>query len=217
VKENGVRVGDTIISPTATARNIGAYFDSEMDMKDQISHTIRSCYSQIRSIAKIDSAKKIIHAFVVSRLDTLNSLLVKLPECHLSKLQRILNSAARLVMKEKKSCHITPVLKDLHWLPVEYRIKYKILLLVFKCLCGEGPVYLSVLLEPYVPGRELRSAERCQVKDVRVQKTYGERAFSVAGPRLWNTMPIELKNAKTVSSFRKALKTHLFKLYFKDT
>ena len=192
-----------------------------MDMKDQISHTIRSCYCQMRAIAKIrrfltlDSAKKIVHAFVTSRLDTLNSLLIKLPECQLNKLQLIQNNAARLVMKKKMSCYITPVLKDLHWLPVEYRVQYKILLLIFKCLCGKGPVYLSQLLEHYTPERDLRSSEDYQLKDTRVRKVYGSRAFAIAGPRLWNTLPITIKNCATVSSFKTAIKTHLFSIHLK--
>ena len=220
VKEDHVRVGDTRILKSTVARNIGGYLDENMDMKDQISQTIRSCYSQMRAIAKIrryltlNSAKKIVHAFVTSRLDTLNSLLINLPECHLNKLQLIQNNAARLVMK-KMSCHITTVLKDLHWLPVEYRVKYKILLLIFKCLCGKGPVYLSQLLERYVPERDLRSSEDHQLKDARVRKVYGSRAFAIAGPRLWNTLPITMKNCATVSSFKTAVKTHLFKIHFK--
>ena len=152
------------------ARNIGAYLDSTMDMKEQISHTIRSCYCQMRAIAKIrrfltlDSTKKLVHAFITSRLDTLNSLLIKLPECQLNKLQLIQNNAARLVMQKKMSCYITPVLKDLHWLPVEYRVQYKILLLIFKCLCGKGPVYLSKLLEHYTPERDQQIKSPCFLK-----------------------------------------------------
>ena len=162
----------------------------------------------------MDSAKKIVHAFVSSRLDSLNSLLVKLPDCQLNRLQVIQNSAARLVTNNKKSCNITPVLKELHWLPVEHRIEYKILLLVYKCLCGEGPVYLRALLEQYSPAKDLRSSAQCQLKDFRVQKVYGTRAFAVAGPRLWNKLPLHIKNSPTVSTFKTAIKTHLFNIYF---
>jgi hypothetical protein len=220
VKVNCVKVGDSDVLPSTSARNIGAYLDNTMDMKDHIAHTIRSCYYQIRLIAKIrkfltmDSAKKIVHAFVSSRLDSLNSLLVKLPDCQLNRLQVIQNSAARLVTNNKKSCNITPVLKELHWLPVEHRIDYKILLLVYKCLCGEGPVYLRALLEEYSPAKDLRSSTQCQLRDCRVQKVYGSRAFGVAGPRLWNKLPLHIKNSPTVDAFKTAIKTHFFNIYF---
>jgi len=109
-------------------------------------------------------------------------------------------------------CHaITPLLFDLHWLPVKFRIDYKILLLVFKCLHGEGPEYLASLLEHYQQPIALRSVSQHRLREVRSKKKYGERAFSVAGPRLWNDLPIQLKMSETVNSFKTALKTYLFR------
>ena len=122
VNINHVTVGNSKIEANDTARNIGAHFDSNMDMKPHVNTVIRACYHQIRLIAKIrkylsmDSASKLIHAFVTSRLDNLNSLLVELPDYVLNKLQLVQNNAARLVAREKKSSHVTPLLKQLHWL-----------------------------------------------------------------------------------------------------
>ena len=124
VKINQVTVGNSKIEAKDTPRNIGAHFDSHMDMKFHVNAVIRSCYHQIRSRAKIrkylsmDSASKLIHAFVTSRLDNLNSLLVEQPDYVLDKLQLVQNNAARLVAKEKKSSHVTHLLKQLHWLPI---------------------------------------------------------------------------------------------------
>ncbi len=191
-----------------------------MEMKDQISNTIRSCYSQVRAIAKIlisdnrfckGNSAHLPH----QGLGYIKLLLIELPDYYINKLQLIQNNAARLVMREKRNCHITPVLKNLHWLPVDYRIKYKILLLVYKCLCDKGPVYLLKLLELYTPKINLRSSHDFQLKDQRVQKVYGERAFAIAGPRLWNTLPLTIKNCATVSSFKTAIKTHFFNIHFK--
>ena len=152
------------------ARNLGAYLDETMDMKDHISHTIRSCYSQLRSIAKIrgylttDSVQKIVHAFVTSRMDTFNSLLIQLPQCPVKRFQLIQNNVARLVMKKKRNCSITPVLKDLHWLPVEYKVQNKVPLQEYKYLCDKAPAYLSQLLKRYTPKKNLRSSKEYQLR-----------------------------------------------------
>ena len=217
-----VQVGDSQIARSTTARNIGAYFDSEMTLSDHISITIRSSYNQIRSIAKIrkyltsESAKKLVHAFITSRLDNLNSLLINLPNHQISRLQKVQNSAARLITRQKMDCHVTPLLKDLHWLPVESRIKYKILLQVFKCLSMKGPAYLCELLHEYMPDRTLRSSSQLLLEETRVNKMYGSRAFAVVGPQLWNRLPMTIKTCSTISSFKTAIKTHLFAIEFPD-
>ena len=109
--------------------------------------------------------------------------------------------------------HITPILKQLHWLPVKFRLQYKALLMVFKILNGTAPEYLSELILHYKPKRSLRSENQSllQVPSTRL-KTFGDRAFSVFGPRLWNNLPLHVKETNTLELFKKALKTHLFQL-----
>ena len=129
--------------PSKSARNIGTFMDSALNMETHINNIIRSCYAQIHSISKIrryltiDAAKTIVHAFVLSRLDNLNSLLYDIPASKkLERLQMVQNNAARLTVKQSRMDHIPPTLIKLHWLPVKYRIEYKILLLVYKCVTG---------------------------------------------------------------------------------
>jgi hypothetical protein len=219
VKVSGwtVTVGDAEIFPSKSARNIGAVMDSNLTMKPHMNNTIRSCYAQLYSISKIrkyltvDATKIIIHAFISSRMDNLNSLLYKLPDCVINRLQRVQNSAARLIVKLRKRDHITPTLIELHWLPVVSRIDYKILLLIFKCLIGKAPTYLSDLLHQYSPSRSLRSSSQNLLKEHRATKTYGERAFGTCAPKLWNSLPITLRQCKTIPTFKAGLKTFLFK------
>ena len=93
-------------------------------------------------------------------------------------------------------------------------LQHKILLLIYKCLHGEGPAYLASMLEKYDPIRTLRSSSKARLREHRVSKWYGKRAFSVAGPRLWNALPSPTKNSQSVDTFKKSLKTHLFSKAF---
>jgi hypothetical protein len=100
----------------------------------------------IRKYLSRELTETLIHAFISSRLDYCNSLLYGLPNCQLAKLQRVQNAAAHLIFQESKYCRITSLLKNLHWLPVKYRIDFKVLLLTFKAIHGMAPQYSSNLI-----------------------------------------------------------------------
>ena len=137
-----------------------------------------------------ESTKTVVHAYVTCRPDNCNSLLLGSPKYMIQKLQRVQNCAARLEAWQLRAARICPVLKQLHWLPVEQRITFKVLLLTFKVLNNLAPPYLRQLIVPYNPTRNLRSAGRhlLEVPNVRL-KSYGDRASSVAAPKLWNKIP----------------------------
>ena len=121
-------------------------------------------------------------------------------------------------MRQQKWCNITPLLKELHWLPVEYRIKYKIVLLVYKCLHDKGPVYLSLLLKDYHPQTSmcLRSSKKELLNKHLTEKGYGDRAFAVAGPKLWNALSLDVRKSISVATFKAAIKTHYFEECYKS-
>jgi hypothetical protein len=110
--------------------------------------------------------------------------------------------------------HVTPYLKTLHWLPVHLRIEFKLLLLTYKILNGLAPAYLCDLIVRKKLPRELRSSSICDLKVPRSRTTsYGDRAFSVAAPKLWNALPPEIRDAPTLTMFKSVLKTHLFRKF----
>jgi len=137
---NTLCLGASVIEPTRSAKNIGVIVDAELSMIPHVNNICKACYGQLRSIARIrpnlteEATKTLVHSFVTSRLDSCNSILYGLSDQTLHKLQLVQNSAARIVTRTKRHEHITPILKRLHWLPIKYRIVYKICLTVFKCL-----------------------------------------------------------------------------------
>ena len=139
----------------------------------------------------------------------------KLQHVKIKKLQHVQNAAARLITLSRKHEHITPILLNLHWLPVNYRIIFKILLITYKALNDLAPTYVRDLLTPYTPPRQLRSSSKDLLSIPHFNlKTYGARSFSVAAPTLWNTLPSDIKNSSSVSLFKHKLKTFLFKKAF---
>ena len=133
----------------------------------------------------------------------------------IQKLQCVQNCAAHLVAGQPRVAHICPILKELHWLPNEQQITFKVLLLTFTALNNLAPPYLSQLIVPYNPTRNLRSAGKhlLEVPNVRL-KSYGDRAFLVAAPKHWNEIPLDIKLSRSVDVLKSRLKTYLFRLVF---
>ena len=152
-----------------------------------------------RRVLTEDATKTVMQSLVMSHLDYCNALLIGIQQDLIAKLQRLQNSAARIVSRTRKYEHITPVLIKLHWLLIKFRIQFKVLLLVYKALNGLAPKYIKELLVHYKPRRHLRLK-------------FGDRAFSISAPRLWNALPQHLKGSTTCQAFKKCLKTHLFRL-----
>ena len=154
---------------------------------------------------------------VTSRLDYGNALLFEVNSGLINKLQWVQNTAARLITRTKKHNHITPVFVSLQWIPVQYRIQYKLFLYTFTALNELAPIYLEELINIYQPTRSLRSENEMRLIQPHVRtKQYGERHFDKATANLWNSLPIHLRHERSIELFKKNLKTYLFKLAFSD-
>lgn len=211
----------TIIPLSQTVTNLGVKMDPQLTFEAHINHLCKTSFyhlrniSKVRSILSLSDAEKLVHAFVSSRLDYCNALLIGIPRKSLQRLQYIQNSAARILMRVRKHEHITPILHSLHWLPISTRIEYKVSLLTHQCIYGHAPPYLKELINPHNTKRSVRSTHSNLLHIPRTRlTTMGDRAFCAAAPKLWNALPDTLRAPQSTECFKKGLKTFLFSKAF---
>ena len=164
-----------------------------------------TAYYHLRKISKVrkqfnrSTTETFVNTFITSRLDYCNSLICSLPNKLLQKLQRVQNSAAKLIMLKKKRDHVTPLLKELHWLPIKYRSEFKILVITWKILHSSAPENIVNLITQYKPLRNLRSSnENFLIRSSIPRNCSGHRAFSNLSPFLWNGIPSAIQKIHSV-------------------
>ena len=233
VEGNNIQAADKV-------RNLGATFDRTLSAEAFINTTCKSVWYILRNISRVrnsltyDTCNTIMQSYVMSRLDYCNALLYGAPKYQLDRLQKVQNYAARVIARVPKYCritkkhiNITPTLAALHWLPIKQRVQYKIALYVYKGLHGLAPSYISDMLVLYSSTGTSRQRKAQQtVHSLVVPRarldTYGQRAFAVAGPKVWNNLPRDLRIiehpptdvTKSVVRFKILLKTHLFRVAY---
>lgn len=206
-----------LIVPSDTVRNLGVAFDSELSFHNHISKICSTSFYHIRHLRQVrssldkNSAIILANALVSSKLDFCNSLFYGLPATSVNRLQKVQNALARVVVPSvKRSHHITPTLRDLHWLPINNRITFKVASITFKTLQSQQPSYLFDLLSPHKPSRNLRSADLHLLTVPFVKTAFGRRSFFYAAPTIWNSLPLHLRMSTSILSFYSGLKTFLF-------
>ena len=216
-----LNIGDKSISPSDRVRNLGVVFDSQMSMSGHINSLCSSLTYQLRNISRIrrfldyDTCHLVTRALVLSRINYGNGLLLGANKSDIQRLKRIQNWAAKLVCKSHKWDHATPCLCELHWLTVDKRITFKVLMTICKCLNMISPCYLSASVSPYRPARaSLRLASDTTLlavpNTIKLLKSAERRTFCYVAPRMWNELPRKIRESNSVSQFKKALKTYLF-------
>ena len=135
-----------------------------------------------------------------------------MPDKDIARLQRVQNCLARVVTKAPRFSLSVPILKRLHWLPVKFRIHFKICTVTFRTLTENQPAYLADLVNRPKCSKYLRSTNSNRFVAPRIKTKTGSRAFSISGPALWNALPVPIRNAETILTFWKLHKSHLFDL-----
>ena len=224
IPQSAFSVGNNVISSSPVVRDLGIYLDSGLTMTAHISKTVSNCFAALRQIRSVRRSLptqvtlSLVIALVLTRLDCGNAVLAGLPARQLNRLQSVLHAAARLIYRARKFDHVTPLLRELHWLSVPERITFKLATLVFRCLHGLAPAYLA---EAFNRAADVES--RCRLRSgsssallvpTTRRRTLGDRAFAVAGARVWNSLPATLTSQPSLLMFRRQLKTLLFEQSF---
>ena len=220
---NSISINKEKILLADKVRDLGVIVDSSLTFDEHINNVVRTANFHLKNIASIrkylneDATKLLINSLVISRVDYCNSLYYNLPNYRLRKLQMILNRAARLIVCISPREHITPILINLHWLPVKARVIFKLCVLTYQAVNTGEPLYLKNCLKRYAvgPGVHTRlSSDDFRLVEPRAMTTLGTRTFKHCAPRLYNELPTSVKCAKNIFHFKKLLKTHLFSLSY---
>ena len=218
-----LNVAGDLIPRTDLIRYLGVWLDAGLTYKQ---HIIKKCqaamanFTRIRSIRHLldtDTTAGLCLSLCISHIDYCNSLLYGIPHSSLKKLQRVQNMCARLVLRRSKTDSATACLRDLHWLPVKYRIHHKILTLTYKSYHSIGRVYLQQMIVKHQAKCEGLRSEQQQgllVIPRTRSKTFTDRSFAVAAPLLWNALPSNIRTCSDLLTFKKNLKTYLFNQAF---
>ena len=206
------------IPPAKFVRSLGVEFDTALKMDRQVSSMCKGLHYHLSNLARIrpyitkEACEHACRALALSRLDYANSLLYGSSASLIQRLQRIQNRAAKLIFKAHRRDHVTPLLQQLHWLPVQKRILFKILTITYKCLHNLAPSYLSALLSFHHSARSgLRSAtDKTLLHIPRTTTVTDDNAFQSHAPRLWNQLPQTIRTAPSLETFKNRLKTYLY-------
>ena len=223
---SSVPLGAHSIELSEKAKNLGFYFDDQMSLESQVNHVTKNCFMNLRNLQRIGSKLthnlkvQLVHSMIFSHLDYCNAVFGSLSEANLNKLQKIQYSAVQFIygLRGKDRFQpLSPFLKELHFLPVRFRIRYKIALMTFKCLNNIAPQYLSEMITLRDPNsHELRLDSDFYVLKLppcpNYKRTKG--TFSVMAPTTWNVLPYELRCMTELNVFKKKLKTYYFEMAF---
>ena len=216
-----LNLGAVQLHPSVSVKNLGVLFDSNLNFKYHVSSLVKNCNFHIRNLYAVrrylskDALIALVHSLIVSRIDYCNVLFLGLPSYILKKLQSVMNRCARLIFSLPPRVPTTRSLIELHWLPIRARVEFKVCLIVFKALKFNQPKYIVDLLSYPDNGNHvtLRSSDdpyRLFEPRAVHEKAFAERSFVYVAPRLYNKLPIQVKQQTSLQSFKIHLKSFLF-------
>jgi len=211
----GIQTANSSVPISDHITTLGVTLDSNLTLNGHVSSVCKSSYysikalRHIRPVLTLDMARAVAASLTQTRLDFANPVLLGISSSNINKLQRVQNCLARVVLLDQSSPS-TSLLSQLHWLPVPKRIEFKIATLTYQSVTFGQPTYLSSLLTPYQPHRSLRSVSQNLLTVPRCNSSFGQRSFSYSAPRIWNGLPLAVRQSPSLDSFKRNLKTYYF-------
>ena len=208
----GVIFEEQCIRFSNEVKNVGVWLDKNLTMDKQVNQMVSHCYKILKDIGRIKKClqqshiERLVHAMISNRIDQYNSLYVNISKQNLYKLQKLQNAAAKLILGRGKRDSASAALKALHWLNVDARITFKILLLVFKVLKGQCSQNIELRYKTF----NGRADDYLLLDTPNFKTAYGKRVFAYNGSRLWNALPVGVRMEDDVDKFKKSVKTILF-------
>ena len=219
-----INLGNTNIAFSSTVKNLGVLIDESLTFVPHIKNCRKTSFFKLKNLRHIrnyfnrSSFESIINALITSKLDYCNSLFINLPASYITLLQSIQNYAARLILRRGLYSSVQPLLFHLHWLPVKDRITFKILLITYKIIHLSEPNYLVSQLKLKTSARTLRNQDNLTLETPWFKNSarMGDCSFFITAPKLWNSLPLNIRSAPSVDSFKSLPKKHLFPKHYQS-
>lgn len=211
-------VNDEDIKAESSFKYLGVTLDPNLSLEPFIRDKCKKCHFQLKNIRDIRrflsrrSCEQLVNSLITSTLDYGNGVLANLPSATLHPLQRVQNQSAKLILQRGRYDSSTEARRELHWLPVNERVTFKTLCLAYHCTHNEAPEYLrKMFVKNETKSYNLRKETNVYLVPKSKCRSFGDRAFEVNGPRLWNTLPPALQSINDFKMFKKELKTYIFR------
>ena len=221
---NNINVPGEAVDKTDCIKYMGVWLDDALSLKCHITQKCRTAMWNLQRLKAIhpflttEACHTVVRGIVCTHLDYANAIFAGLPDCEISKLQRVQNIAAKFLLNRTWCDSPEEARRELHWLPIKASIQHKVRSLTCKSLNDMAPQYLQDLITLCPVARPgLRSEKSFQQLDIPFtrRKTLANRAFSSIAPKWWNQLPTVIKKSQNIDCFKATLKTHLFKEYYK--
>ena len=219
-----ITIDDALIEPVDQLTSLGVTFDQYMSMSSQINKITSSCFYELRKLYSLqryltlETRKILVQSIVTLRLDYCNSALAGATKADFNKLQRAQNAACRFIIGLRKFDSCREYRFNLHWLPIKERVQFKLLTFAQQILhTSRSPAYLKALIQFEPNHQTKRENNKWKTVPKQSKQSYGAKAFSVLGPKLWNELPLYLRQQQSTALFKKDIKTRLFEKAFNLT
>jgi hypothetical protein len=213
---NTINVAGSTVPLAQSIKLLGVTLDKSLTFHKHVNLISQSCFYHIKALRHLrhtidtHTASLIAHALVSSRLDYANSILYGAAKSTVAKLQRVQNTLSHIVLQANRQSHSSSLLHQLHWLPVQSRIHFKLATITYKALSTSSPQYLASLLHTYQPTRSLRSSNQNLLNVPAYHINFGSRSFRCAAPSIWNAIPLHIRSSPSLDLFKRNLKTYYF-------